>query len=791
MSISPVISRLISAVILLIVAQIATTTLGQENAKDLTELRYRIVSPEPVFYSDWSSLKDFKLSGSPTEDWVGQPEIQLMFKKLFSAIKEYQNDNPIDDQETNELLMQAPKLLRDCPATLHVTGYDPANPVWKDFTTVAAVKLGEHEDLAKKVIEKLLQTAKDDGETVQQHELDGSVMHSLPISGGGNRRAYFGIIEGNLVLSAGAIEIQQTLANLKSPAPELVKNNRASASVDRPFIEVYIDTAKLFDAGKKELPEGAFEAFKLEEIESMSMSVGLDQSGMVTSFFLKCPENPTGIVSAFTGKQIEKAHVADMPKDSISSAGASLQLVRLFQQIETTAKFSNGEEALADSLETLENLTNLKFSEEILDSFDGTFFAYQNLTNANVLSLRVKDKDQFAKRLSKCMKTIRIEAEAVEGGEFKEKDYKGYTIYSFSQPVYLGPSFSWCHADDQFYVGVSANVISGHLRRRGRKRGRLIDQARFNETFDMGQAKGWGNPIAFSHIDISTTMQMLVPLGRTFLGGQKIDGFDFTVDDVPSVEILANGVQANMIAVFRTPDGIQAIERSTVPGLSSISTSGILVGMLLPAVQQVRSAARRTVAMNNMRQLQLSILNYESAHGHLPASYSVDDAGKPLLSWRVHILPYLEEQKLYDKFHLDEPWDSPHNIELIDEMPEFFQNPNISVDSGKTTYLGIAGKNGAFPGPDGLKIGQVVDGTSNVVCLVDVNAERAVDWTKPADFDPADHEDLLNALGSNLVGSNVLVALVDGSTHTLTVSDDENLRQMMHRSDGEGKLKQE
>jgi len=249
-----------------------------------------------------------------------------------------------------------------------------------------------------------------------------------------------------------------------------------------------------------------------------------------------------------------------------------------------------------------------------------------------------------------------------------------------------------------------------------------------------------------------------------------------------------NGFEPNVIAVFRTPDGILGIEKSTVLGLSSIGTSGVLVGMLLPAVQQVRGAARRVTASNNMRMLQLAILNYEASHRHIPAAYSVDAAGKPLLSWRVHILPFLEQQDLYDKFRLDEPWDSPHNIELVDEMPEWFANPSISAPNGMTTFLGVAGKNGAFPGAKGLPIAQFNDGTSRVICLVDVNAQHAVQWTRPADFDPDQHQDLLGALRGNNPGFAAMFTLVDGSTHSLREPDEENLRQMMDRNDGQGKI---
>ena len=794
MGISPKLSRLVGAILLLILSQSSTTLLGQENTSDKNELRHRIVSPDSVVYASWSSLKDFKTSGSPTEDWVGQPEIQQMFKKLARAIEGFLDKNPVDKENkfVNEIFVKLPELLQDCPATVHVTGYDEAHPSWQVGSTVIAIKLNQHEEFARNTIAKFVAQLDQEKEPLKTHKIGEFELQSISIPDG-DGEAHFGIIEGNFVLSLGASGIKQTLANLESPAPKQVTGNRASAVVDRTFFELHVATEEIFKTVKPddELPEGAFEAFKLEEIQNVSVSMGLDQAGVVASFFVKCPENPTGFLSAFSGQRIKKSHLADMPKDSISSAAASLPIADLFQLIQSSAKLSQAEQPLADSIETIENLTGLKFSEEILDSFEGTFFGYQKITNASVISLRVKDKEQFAQRLQKCMKSIRTEAEAVEGGALEEKPYKDYTIYSFTQPVYLGPSFSWCHADDQFYIGMDARTISGHLRRRGRERGRLIDEPRFAEAYDLGKANGWGEPIALSYVDMSTLMQLGVPLARTFFGGQKAEGFDFSFDDVPSVEVLTNGVDANVIAVFRTADGIHGIERSTVPGVSSIGLSGVVVGMLLPAVQQVRGAARRVTAMNNMRQLILAIHNYQSVHGHLPAAYSVDAAGKPLLSWRVHILPYLEEQALYDKFHLDEPWNSPHNIELITEMPDFFQNPNISIESGTTTFLGVGGKDGIFAGSKGLNFDQLTDGTSNTVSIIDVNSRSAVDWTRPVDFDPAQHEDLIGAVSGNLAGNGVLVAMADGSAHTLSNPDEQNLREMMHRNDGKGSLENE
>ncbi len=106
---------------------------------------------------------------------------------------------------------------------------------------------------------------------------------------------------------------------------------------------------------------------------------------------------------------------------------------------------------------------------------------------------------------------------------------------------------------------------------------------------------------------------------------------------------------------------VTSSESSLQTQLVLTAVGGILVALLLPAIQAAREAARRNQAVNSMKQIMLSMHNYADSHKVLPphANYSGD--GKPLLSWRVHILPYLEENELYHQFHLDEPWDSPHN----------------------------------------------------------------------------------------------------------------------------------
>ena len=134
------------------------------------------------------------------------------------------------------------------------------------------------------------------------------------------------------------------------------------------------------------------------------------------------------------------------------------------------------------------------------------------------------------------------------------------------------------------------------------------------------------------------------------------------------------------------------------------------------------------------------MLNYHDTHKqHLPPAAIYDANGRPLLSWRVAILPYLDENELYKQFHLDEPWDSPHNRKLIEKMPAVYADPDPKLRQlareGKTTYQVPAAAETAFHDNLGTPYRDVKDGTANTILIVEVEPPRAAVWTKPADWE--------------------------------------------------------
>ncbi len=174
--------------------------------------------------------------------------------------------------------------------------------------------------------------------------------------------------------------------------------------------------------------------------------------------------------------------------------------------------------------------------------------------------------------------------------------------------------------------------------------------------------------------------------------------------------------------------------------------SFMVMGLMAPVVQRAELAMPRSRVTNNLRMLGLAMHNHHSAYRAMPRQGIKSDDGTPLLSWRVKVLPFVEEQALYEEFRLDEPWDSDHNIKLLDRMPAVYRHPRIKTEGGKTVYQVPTGEGLMFNDVhDPTRFRDILDGLSNSVMVVATDAESAVPWTKPADWE-VDHDNPFKGL---------------------------------------------
>jgi hypothetical protein len=193
----------------------------------------------------------------------------------------------------------------------------------------------------------------------------------------------------------------------------------------------------------------------------------------------------------------------------------------------------------------------------------------------------------------------------------------------------------------------------------------------------------------------------------------------------------------------------------------------------------------RLPATNNLHQIALALLEYQAKEGHFPAPAIYDAQGKPLLSWRVAILPYLKKEQLYKQFHLNEPWDSQNNKRLVMQMPQPYRSVfGKVVGFNKTAMLAPIGQSAAFFGRDGRKLSDFTDGSSNTILVVEAGPEKAVEWTKPDDL-TIDEANPKAGLFGNRDGG-FLAAFADGPAKFIPQSiDDNTLRGLFTINGGE------
>ncbi len=210
-----------------------------------------------------------------------------------------------------------------------------------------------------------------------------------------------------------------------------------------------------------------------------------------------------------------------------------------------------------------------------------------------------------------------------------------------------------------------------------------------------------------------------------------------------------------------------ANEGSVVSAAMSLEVDPAALGIV---ALQLRGSAEQIKSINNLKQIVLAIHNFHDTFGFMPPAAICSKDGKPLLSWRVAILPFIEEDNLYKQFKLDEPWDGPNNKKLLERMPKIYTPVKKRIKQPYSTYYQV------FTGPqapfhqkaDGSKPfgargprlpANFPDGTSNTLLVVE--AAEAVPWSKPEDL-VYDAKKPVPKLGAEFNGG-FIGAMADGS----------------------------
>jgi hypothetical protein len=210
---------------------------------------------------------------------------------------------------------------------------------------------------------------------------------------------------------------------------------------------------------------------------------------------------------------------------------------------------------------------------------------------------------------------------------------------------------------------------------------------------------------------------------------------------------------------------------------SSASGGGGYLGALAQGFQK----GQETQTLAHLKQIGIAFQNYHATHNSFPVRTG-EPTGKSRLSWRVEILPYIEEQTLYKEFKTDEDWDSPHNKKLLEKMPDLYRDPRFQTKESKPTtthFQGFIGDGGVLGVPGGAALGLISNSNGASNTLLVVEAGNAVPWTKPEDL-VHDPNKPVPPLGGPKGSPFFCAVFCDGTVRRIpSTADEKTLRYMI------------
>lgn len=758
-------------------------------------------------WNRWPAL-DSK-SANRTQKLVAEESLQEFIQQLSAEIDRAVRNSLPKDEQTETVLRDVTTLAKIAvthPGAVFLSGFKviekPSDPV----VVEAAIVIDAQGDspAAVAALRKLIALTPKEGPAVAVEEKSGDATFfrpkELPPNAPDFRLGY----RGSHIFFIVGKEISKTfLAKLSKPgqpAPWLAQLSQ-NARIDRPILLAHFNVQALLKTLQPVLTDPivpkVVDALGVGKLKYFTSIAGLDKIGMQVNSVISTDGTPTGLLALIENKPLSIDAFKKVPASAASATMARVDLALIYKKVLAGIGQvdPNVRQQIEANLTAMEQQLGFSLQADLLEGLGDTWTVYASGTEANsmvpalVITADVRNHAKVSKTLESLVKMAQGIAEQAGPqapfrlDKFSARGENGYRLQINNLPLPVSPT--WVLTKQQFVFGVNPQLVSSHLGAAGKAS--MADNEAVKAAFRWDP-----KPVFVSYSDPKPGLQAIYTMYGSFgplLTGQLAQqGIQISLPPLPPLSDLEQHLGPSVTTIGRSEAGWRTETHGVVAGgvEASPAVAAVAVALLLPAVQQARESARRAQSANNLKQIGLAFHNFHSANNALPPAVLTDKQGKRLLSWRVALLPYLDQGALYNEFHRDEPWDSEHNKKLIAKMPKVYASPNLLdlAKEGKTVYLVPTGKGMSFEGTKGVSFPEFTDGLSNTIVAVEAHRDAAVIWSTPDDL-TVDVENPLKGLKSARAGG-FYVLFADGALRFISdMIKQETLKLLFTRADGQ------
>jgi hypothetical protein len=771
----------------------------------------RLIFDDSVFFMTTNGWKKPAAnSTNKTEQFWAVESVQDFFQQLSDELKQTVEQHAQGNAETMLAATTIPVFLSaaiEHPIAISLISFTTTDPPEIKLSVVIDTESDEKE--VRDALEKLIDAAPEEGpNSLEEETIEDAKFYSPNAD---DHRSgplpQFGMYKSYLILTMGPDVAADTIKKINGArkTPKSLESALSELKVDRPSSVWQIDAAAIWKIVdpliNDQMAQDILDATGVKTLKKVTAVSGLDAVASVDKLSIETTEAPRGVLALLPNKPLTAADLKGIPNNPASATVIRFDLEELVEGILKIAdQVDQMPRQQFDALSIQgEQILGFSIKDDLLKAFGDTWCCYVSSTESGgglvpglVLTASIRDQKKMTKvhdsiiGLAKNLLVQMGPQAPVTIQDFTMKGTKGHKLTFTNLPVPVSPS--WVVGKDQFVFGVTPQLVTVHL-------GAANAAKSLADNDDVKTAlKRDPQAVIISYRDPKPEIQGLYTMVNMFspiLTGQlQQQGIEFNLPPLPPFSDLEPHLAPSVTTISQTKSGWRCESHGVIPSFSAATpaVAAVGVGLLLPAVQQAREAARRTQSKNNLKQIALAMFNHEAAFQRFPARFTRDKNENPGLSWRVKLLPFLDQQELYEQFHLDEPWDSEHNKTLLEKMPAIYASPNDPdlAKAGQTRYVVLVGEGTLFDNEndEGPRIADVTDGTSNTIMVVEARSDAAVNWTEPEDLEIDDEDPLAGLEGARVGG--FLAALADGSVRFISDNIDlDVLKALMTRAGGE------